>query len=251
MSRGNQRRVAPQVAKAQRMRLVSRIRKVFVLTAAAGVILYSGWWLNGAVSVTSWKIEGDPSLKQAIAEQLEAMENRDFMHTQPELLSREWKEKLPDLGAVKIMRVLPNALHVQATARVPVALWQDEKGQLQLVDREGDVYRALQRSESPDLPLLRVPKDALSASHRLLGALAKQDVQTITTLSEIRAGSDHWKVYFSKGVLWKLSFGKEQESLVQLSALLKQPRWRNRDWQIDARQQRRWYVRPARYGGVI
>ncbi len=251
MSRGNQRRADPQVVKAQRTTLVKRIRKVFVLTATTGVILYAGWWLNGAMSVTSWKIEGNPSLKQAIAEQLEAMESRDFIHTRPELLSREWMGALPDLGEVQIMRVLPNALHIRATARVPIALWQDEKGRLQLVDRKGAVYRALQRTEAPDLPLLRVPESTLSSSYQLLGMLAKQNMKMITGLSEVRAEGDYWKVHFSKGVSWKLPFGKERESLVQISTLLKQPRWRNRSWQVDARQQTRWYIRPAKYGGVI
>ncbi|ATX82684.1 Cell division septal protein FtsQ [Mariprofundus ferrinatatus] len=250
-SRSNHRRVDPELMKARRMRLISRIGKMFLFAGLTTATLATGWWLNGQMSVTSWKIEGEMELKRAIAEQLEAMENRDFLHTRPDLLRATWMQQQPDLAAVEITRVLPDALHIRAIKRVPVALWQDEKGELQLIDEKGSAYRALRRGESPDLPLLRVARDELNGAHKLLGLLAKHESSTLTSLSEIRAGSTFWQIYFSKGVTWKLPFGEERGSLAQLSTLLQQPRWRNRNWQIDARLQTRWYIRPARYGGVI
>lgn len=250
-ARGNQRRVDPELVKARRKQLLAAVGKGAALLGLVGCTLLGGWWLNGAMSVTHWKIEGEPQLRQAIADSLEAMENRDFLHTRPDLLSEAWMQKAPDLAAVEITRVLPDALHIRAIARVPVALWQDEKNELQLLDDRGNAYRALHRGESPDLPLLRVARDQLPAARQLLVELGGQELLSLSQLSEVRAASGYWQLYFSKGVAWKLAFGEERSSIARLSALLKQPRWRNRNWQVDARLQSRWYIRPAKYGGVI
>ena len=250
-SRSNHRRIAPEVVKANRMRVVGRVSKAFALVALTATTLFTGWWLNGAMTVVNWQIEGETALKQAIAEQLEAMEVRDFMHTRPDQLRESWMKSMPDMAAVQITRQLPDSLKIKAVARVPVALWQDEKSQLHLFDNRGNAYRTLRRGESPDLPLLRVSREQLGEVYRLLELLRSQDVVTASALSEIRAGSRFWQIYFSKGVAWKLPFGQEQSSIAQLSTILKQPRWRNRNWQIDARLQTRWFIRPAKYGGVI
>jgi len=247
----NQRRIDPEVVKASRMRLLGRLARAFTLAGLIGATLFTGWWLNGVMTVENWKIEGDAQLKQAIAEQLEAMENRDFMSTRPDMLSEAWMKRQPDLASVQITRVLPDSLHIRAVARVPAALWQDEKNELQLFDDEGNAYRTLRRGESPDLPLLRVSREQLKPAHQLLELLRSQDTGAIPVLSEIRAGNRYWQIYFSKGVTWKLPFGDERGSIAQLSTLIKQPRWSNRNWKIDARQQARWFIRPAKYGGVI
>lgn len=251
MSRINHRRIDPEVVKARRMRTAGRLGKMFALIALIGSTLFAGWWLNGAMSVAKWQIEGDSQLKVAIDEQLQAMDKRDFVSTRPEALGELWMQRLPDMDSVQISRVLPDALHIRAVARVPAALWQDEKSQLQLFDNKGNAYRVLHRGESPDLPLLRVSRAQLPQAHQLLELLRRQDITDIAELSEIRAASRYWQIYFSKGVTWKLPFGQEQSAMAQLSDLLKQPRWSNRYWQIDARLQTRWFVRPAKYGGVI
>ena len=251
MSRSNHRRADPEVVKAKRMRTAGRLGKMFALTALIGTTLFTGWWLNGVMTVAKWQIEGDADLKLAIAEQLEAMPKRDFINTRPDALGVLWMQRLPDMDSVQISRVLPDALHIRAVARVPAALWQDEKSQLQLFDDKGNAYRALQRGESPDLPLLRVAREQLPQTHALLQLLRRQDMINISALSEIKAANRYWQIYFSKGVTWKIPFGQEQSAMTQLSTLLKQPRWSNRYWQIDARLQTRWFIRPAKYGGVI
>lgn len=250
-SRSNHRRIDPEVIKAKRMRHVARIGKVFAIAALAGSTVFAAWWLNSAMTVTHWQIEGDVQLKHAIEDQLQTMENRDFLHTRPDILGAAWMKQMPDMDSVQISRLLPDSLKIRAVARVPAALWQDEKSALQLFDNKGNVYRSLHRGESPDLPLLRVSRDQLAEAHQLLNLLQNQDVMSISSLSEIRAGSRYWQIYFSKGVTWKLPFGQERESIAQLSTLLKQPRWSKRNWQIDARLQTRWFIRPAKYGGVI
>lgn len=251
MSRSNHRRADPNVVKAKRMRRVSHLGKMIALVALIGATLFGGWWLNGAMAVATWQIEGDAALKLALVEQLEAMPKRDFINTRPDALAEIWMQRLPDMDSVQISRVLPDALHIRAVARVPAALWLDEKSQLQLFDDKGNAYRLLQRGESPDLPLLRVAREQLPQAHALLQLLHRQDLINIAALSEIRAANRYWQIYFSKGVAWKIPFGQEQDAMTQLSSLLKQPRWSNRNWRVDARLQTRWFIRPAKYGGVI
>lgn len=251
MSRGNQRRTDPGVVKAQRMRRLAAVGKLIMLVALVAGTGFSGWWMNRAMTVERWQIEGDTALKQAIDRQLSAMKNRDFLSTRPEQLRQTWMQQMPDMASVQITRKLPDALQIRVVARVPAALWQDEKNRLQLFDDQGNLYRPLRRGESPDLPLLRVSRDQLADAYKLLGMLNHQDVISVAALSEIKASSRSWQIYFSKGVTWKLPFGAEQAAITELSGLLKQPRWSNRNWRIDARLQTRWFIRPAKYGGVI
>ena len=251
MSRGNQRRTDPNVLKAKRMQRIASIGKLFMLLALVGGTLFSGWWMNRAMSVEKWQIEGDAQLKRAIDERLQEMKNRDFLSTRPETLRQIWMQQLPDMASVQITRQLPDTLQIRLLARVPAALWQDEKGQLQLFDDQGNVYRTLRRGESPDLPLLRITRDQLPGAYQLLAVLNNQNVVNVANLSEIRASSRSWQIYFSKGVIWKLPVGDEQAAVTKLAGLLTQPRWSNRNWRVDARLQTRWFIRPAKYGGVI
>jgi len=99
--------------------------------------------------------------------------------------------------------------------------------------------------------LLRVARDQLAHTHRLMQLIRAQQIVAPQLLSEIQMGDGYWKVYFSKGVAWKLPFGEEQVAITRISKLMKQPRWANRGWRIDARMESRWFIRPARHGGVI
>ncbi|GAV19528.1 cell division protein FtsQ [Mariprofundus micogutta] len=249
--RNNQRRTDPAKQNARRMLNLKRLGEVFAMIAIAGAGLTTGWWMNDKMSVTQWQVEGEPVLQQAIRSKLEAMPVKDFISTRPDMLSAQWLNEMPDLARVDVSRVLPNSLHVRAHARVPVALWQNAKSQLFLFDESGLAYRMLNKGESPDLPLLRVDEQQLAAAHQLLAALQQQDVMSLNSISEVRAGSSYWQVYFSKGVTWTLPFGAESTAIKQLASLLKQPRWTNRNWQVDARSSDRWFIRPAKHGGVI
>ncbi|OIO73869.1 MAG: hypothetical protein AUJ57_03595 [Zetaproteobacteria bacterium CG1_02_53_45] len=249
--RNNQRRTDPALQKAGRMQLMKHVGKLVALVVLVGATGTGGWWMNQRMSVTQWQIEGEPALKQAISDRLEAMPVKDYINTRPDKLSEQWLQEMPDLARVDVSRVLPDTLHVRTYARVPVALWQNDKSQLYLFDENGIAYRILKKGESPDLPLLRIAQEHMNDAHRLLQMLQQQDVLDMDSLSEVRAGSTYWQVYFSKGVTWTLPFGEEKAAIKQLASLLKQPRWSNRNWQVDARSSDRWFVRPARHGGVI
>lgn len=251
MSRANQRRIDPAIQKEARQRSLKRIGRILALGVMAGVMTTSAVWLNQKWSVESWEIKGDALLKSAIEAQLQAMPNRDFLSTRPDFLREQWLQRIPDLADVRITRILPDRLRIQADARVPVALWQDGQSRLHLFDSHGNVYRLLKKGESPDLPLLRIPEDKLDAARAMMVALEQSEVQKQSDLSEIRAGSRHWKIYFSRGVKWLIPQGDEGPMIERIKSLLQQPRWRHRFWRVDARLASRWFIRPAGHGGVI
>jgi len=249
--RNNQRRSDPVVKQADRMRLLKYMGQISAGVVIVAAVLLAGWWMNEKMSVTQWQVEGEPAMKQAISQKLEMMAVKDFISTRPDMLSEQWLSELPDLARVEVSRVLPNSLKIRAHPRVPVALWQNEKSQLYLFDEKGDAYRQLKKGESPDLPLLRIDEKHLLAAGQLLHLLKAQQVMALNELSEIRVGSQYWQIYFSKGVTWTLPFGEEAAAIKYLTRLLEQPRWSGRSWRVDARSSDRWFIRPARHGGVI
>jgi len=251
MSRVNQHRIDPAVQKEARRRSLKRIGRILVFGMLVSVMATSAIWLNQKWSIGSWEIRADAPLKTAIKAQLEAMPNRDFLSTRPDFLRELWLQRIPDLADVHITRILPDKLRIQADARVPVALWQDGQSRLHLFDRHGNVYRLLKKGESPDLPLLRIPEEQLGAARKMMVALARHDVQKLSELSEIRAGSRHWQIYFSRGATWLIPQGNEGSMMKRINSLLNQSRWRNRYWRVDARLASRWFIRPAGHGGVI
>ena len=248
---GNQRRVDPAVQQRTRRESLLRIGRMLLLTLCVGASVAGMLWLNQAWRVQHWEIKAEAPIKQAIEAELQAMQNKDFLHTRPELLRQQWLARIPDMAAVRISRVLPDALYIQADARVPMALWQDEQNRLHLFDDQGTVYRLLRQGESPDLPLLRVSERQLVAVQQMLSALALHDEQRLPALSEIRASSRHWKLYFSHGARWLVPKGNEAAVIDRIKAILQQPRWRQRHWRVDARLASRWFIRPAGHGGII
>jgi len=251
MSQSNRRRIKPEKIQAAHLRFRRRLARVCMYSLMLAAVLSAGWWLNQSMSVRQWEIDADPILKQAIHEQLEAMPSKDFLHTQPFLLRQQWLANIPDMEEVQISRILPDALHIQAQPRVPVALWQDENNDIHLLDDHARVYRRLRKGESPDLPLLRIEAGNLASAFRLLLSLQQYVAVKMTDLSEIRSSGEDWQLFFSGGESWLLPQGAEAAVIRRLASLLKQPRWQHRNWRIDARAQSRWFIRPVRHGGII
>jgi len=250
-SRTNQRRIDPVAQKQARSRSLKRLGRIVMLGMMMAVTGSGAVWLNRQWSVTQWDIKAEAPIRAAIAAQLQSMPTRDFLSTRPELLRRQWLQRIPDLAAVQITRILPHRLAIQAVARVPAALWQDEQGQLHLFDAQGHAYRLLRKGESPDLPLLRIPASQLSSARSMLVALAQHDAAQLSALSEIRGGGSYWQVYFNRGETWLMPVGHEAAVIHHITALLKRPRWSGRHWRVDARLASRWFLRPAGHGGVI
>jgi len=248
MSRANQRRIDPAIRKQARQRSLKRMGRVIVFALMMAVSGGSAIWLNQKWSVQHWQIKAQAPLKGYIEAQLKHMPSRDFLSTRPDVLRQQWMNRIPDLAAVRITRILPDRLQIEAEARVPTALWQDEQSRLHLFDAQGHAYRLLRKGESPDLPLLRVAEEQLPAMQNMLQTLSPQ---ALTALSEVRAGNGHWQMYFAHGESWLIAQRDANKSIVHITSLLKQPRWKNRHWRVDARLASRWFIRPAGRGGVI
>ncbi len=251
MSRSNQRRTNPELNKQSRQRNFKRIGRMLMFAVMLAFTLSSTLWLNERWSTKHWDIVADAGIKSAIEAQLAAMPAKDFISMQPDLLRRQWLANIPDLEAVRITRILPDQMRIEADARVPTALWQDEQGQLHLFDELGVAYRLLNKGESPDLPLLRVNQDELADVKQMLDAIAQQGDNKLASLSEIRTANQHWQIYFSRGVSWLIPQSNEVNVINHINNFMQQPRWSKRYWRIDARLQSRWFVRPAGHGGVI
>jgi len=251
MSRSNQRRIDPAMKQQSQRRSLQRMGRTLMLLALVAITVSSALWLNQKWSTTHWEISANAPIKTAIEAQLAAMPNKDFINMRPDHLRQQWLQNIPDLEAVRITRILPDHLHIEADARIPTALWQDEQGQLHLFDEHGVAYRQLNQGESPDLPLLRVNRDQLPQVQAMMIALGKQDTQRLVDLSEIRAANQYWKIYFSRGAAWFIPQRHEVNVIAHINTLVQKARWRNRHWSVDARLQSRWFIRPAGHGGVI
>jgi len=251
MSRSNQRRIDPVKKKQAQHRSVKRIGNMLMFSMLIAASISSAFWLNQQWSTKHWDIVANPAIKTAIEAQLAAMPNKDFISMRPDHLRQQWLQDIPDIKAIVISRTLPDHLYIQAKARVATALWQNGQGQLYLFDSQGIPYRPLQQGESPDLPLLRVKQAQLKQVQHILIAIAQQGAQKLNSLSEIRATNQHWQIYFSSGVSWMIPQHNEVNVIHTIHTFMQQPRWRNRQWRVDARLPSRWFIRPAGQGGVI
>jgi len=251
MSRRNQHRVSAEERRTSRRHIWRRMRLIMLAMLLIGGSSTGLWWLNGALAVTTWSITGGAQLKAAIEKKLADMPVKSYLHTRPAALHDAWLASIPDMAEVQINRILPGTLLIAAKARVPIALWQDELGAIHLVDENGVAYRQLTRGESPDLPMLRIAGVELAQAHTLLTELAGLHVRNLNVLSEVRSADAAWLLYFNKGERWLIPQQRETVVFHQLDALLAQPRWRARNWRIDARTTSRWFIRPAKHGGVI
>lgn len=249
MSRSNQRRSKPEMKKESQRRSLRRMGRALSLVVVLAALGSSALWLNEKWSTRVWEVSADEPIKAAIEAQLAAMPNKDFISMRPDRLRQQWLQSIPDLEAVRISRILPDRMRIQADARVPTALWQDEQGQLHLFDELGVAYRLLSKGESPDLPLLRVNQEQLPQAKRMLDAIAHDN--KLASLSEIRASNQYWQIYFSRGVSWLIPQNNEVQVINHINRFMQQPRWHQRHWRVDARLQSRWFIRPAGQGGVI
>lgn len=256
MTRTNQRRIADEVRKERIVRIRNRIAKTGMAIMAVLLLGSSVYGLNRYFTVSEWSIALDrPThlpIEQMIGTELEQMPHLDFWHSRPALLREQLLANIPDLASVQIRRALPHALEIHATARVPVALWQQEAGKILLVDAHGHAYRQLDTHEDADLPVLRMSREHLAAAGRSLQRMQQSMPRFFAEVSEVFATGHDWKFNFSRGQQWLVSAEEmERNPFSSLSALFDKPRWQAGQWRIDMRIENRWFLRPARQEGVI
>lgn len=232
----------------------ARLRRTgIVLLGLSGMLITAGL-ANQALSIREWQVEGaDPFLRQAIETELAAMQDMDFLHAQPARLRDRLMATLPDLADAKIIRRLPDKLHITATSRLPVALWQQGE-QPKLIDSYGQAYISQRKNSVWDLPILRSEQQQLPAAGRLLAELQELGSKRYNTLSECRfLAPNSWVLYFNQGQRWLLPAGDAAgQRLRILLPMLKQAQWKGRAWRVDTRMHTRWFFRRANgQGGAV
>ncbi len=245
---GNARRSKPVVKPVRKpMRWVKPMLQGIGVSAAVVLAGFGMWKLNEKLSISYWDIEAASHIQPQIEAYLAKQQDLDFWHTRADILHDELLVEVPDIQALEVQRILPDGLLVKAKARTPMALWKDEQNQqVMLVDEHGVVYRALERGEASDLPLLRVQADELFHATQLLLALNKYDVRKLMQLSEVVVADSGWHLNFSKGEQWKINPNNLEQHVTQIINVLGLPRWAKGHWRIDARISERWFIRPAK-----
>ncbi|RMH60493.1 MAG: hypothetical protein D6678_05670 [Zetaproteobacteria bacterium] len=249
MTRANRKR-GRQRARFTPLRAV--VRRIAAPALTVGALLAGGWWLNGALEVQVWQVEGDASVRamtEAAMQRLLGGRN-DLWHTWPSRVRSALLAEVPDLADAQVSRRLDGVLRVRAIARKPVVLWSRDDA-VWLVDGQGTPYRPLRKGEWPDLPLLRMDQDQLTHAIGLLAAIQRLMASRMARISEVHHLPHGWKLILSHGEMWLLPEQDWRDRLPRLAEVLRQPRWRQRYFRIDARDDRRWYLRLARQQGVI
>lgn len=251
-SRMNRRRSPERTPLNLRRMLRGLLRGVAAIGICA-LFVGTGWWLNRALTVTNWQINGVPEgMEAAIDRQLDAMRPLDLVHAWPASLRRRLLDSLPDLAEVNISRHLPDSLQINASLRMPVALWRDADGVVQLVDGEGKAYRPLKAGDALDLPLLRVSREDVDRSVALLLRLKQVDESRYAALSEWIDEPDGWRLNFDQGRCWLLPRGPvAAKRIAQVDALMQQARWQDGGWRVDVRAPTRWFIRKSKPGGMV
>ncbi|MES2728541.1 MAG: cell division protein FtsQ/DivIB [Pseudomonadota bacterium] len=105
--------------------------------------------------------------------------------------------------SVRVTRKLPNALQISLEERVPVALWRQKSGRIQVVDREGVIVSPIVTPAFKNL-LLVSGDDAAANLAPLLNAL--QDAPQILKRTDQAhwAGGRRWDLTLKNGVVIKL-----------------------------------------------
>jgi len=257
MSRVNRRRAPARKAVSKKFvtgkALMHGLLRTVAMSGIAAVLLAAGWWLNQALSVQSWQIRGVPEpLEVAIDKQLGGMQPLDLVHAWPSALQGRLLDSLPDLAEVNIARKLPDRLVISASMRMPVALWRDKDGVVQLVDGKGIAYRPLRPGEGQDLPLLRVAAENVAESVMLMLRLKQMDDARYASLSEWIGEPDGWRLNFDRGRCWLLPRGElAAPRMTRVLALMRDSRWKNGNWRVDVRASTRWFIRKSKPGGMV
>ncbi|MDQ7001204.1 MAG: hypothetical protein Q9N02_00765, partial [Ghiorsea sp.] len=118
-----------------------------VIVIASSVVVLTGFiamQFNQKMTVTSWKIDAPKHIEEAIAAYFKHQKNLDFWHTRASQVKEDLMLSIPDIQHIEVSRVLPDGLLIKATARQPIALWEnitEEVGkEVMLVDERGVAY---------------------------------------------------------------------------------------------------------------
>lgn len=226
------------------------MRTIAVVFSAVAVVGFSAVKLNQEMTVTHWQIDSPEHIKKPIALYFANKENFDFWHTRAAVVQGDLRAQITDIQRIEVSRILPDGLLIKATARQPIALWENVAAKankvVMLVDELGVAYRPILRGEQLDLPLFRLDASRLKTATAVLHHLSVNMPQRAQALSEVIVERQAWRLNFARGEQWQLNQESLQDDLPKVLSILSQPRWARGHWRMDARIPERWFIRPAK-----
>lgn len=228
------------------------MKRIYALSLGAALLIFGVLLLNAACNFDDIRVESpDARLASQVRAYIDSMPQRDLWRTMPFLLSKNLLAAIPDLQEVQLDRRLPNRLIIKAKPKRPLALWQDERGKVFLVSDLGEAYRPMLPGENLDLPVIRAERKRLKEASELIRLLHHLDSYWARSLSECLQG-EGWELKFDQGRKWLLPFGERGIThMRRLVSGIQRHGWRDEPWRIDARDNKRWFMRQANIGGVI
>ncbi len=251
MARTNRRRLTETVMLARKKRLQWASMRLTVALLMVMVMVTAKWLIGQRFEQVQWRVEAPALLKKHIEESMQNMQASGLWGARPAAVRDYLRQQVRDIDQLEVSRTLPGSLRIVATARQFTALWESPEGLVMLVDAEGRPFRSLERGEQVDLPFLRVDRAHLKAAVALIKGMQATQAPWLAALSEVFADLDGWRLNLSAGQQWLIPFGEESLQYVKnITELLQQEGWNRGIWRIDARQARRWFIRPAASQGV-
>jgi len=247
---GNVRRKKKVAPVKRRMTWLKPLQVVLVMSGVVAALGFSAVQLNQKMTVTHWQIDSPEQIKKPIASYFEHKNKLDFWHTRAAVIQRDLTASIPDIQRIEVSRILPDGLLIKATARKPIALWENISAKadkkVMLVDEQGVAYRPILRGENLDLPLFRLQPNNLKTAAAVLHHLNTNMPERVQALSEVIVEQQDWRLNFAHGEQWLLNQANLQDDLPKVLNILSQPRWARRHWRMDARIPERWFIRPAK-----
>ena len=247
---GNVRRKKKVQPVKRRMAWLKPMQSIAIALAVVAVIGFGLLKLNQQMTVTHWEINAPDHIKKPIAQYFSEKAAFDFWHTRAAVVQGDLKAKISDIQHIEVSRILPDGLLIKATARQPIALWENVSAEIgkkvMLVDELGVAYRPIRRGEYLDLPLLRLETHSLKTAVAVLHRLNVNMPKRAQTLSEVIVERQAWRLNFARGEQWQLNQKSLQDDLPKVLSILNQPRWVRGHWRMDARIPERWFIRPAK-----
>jgi len=247
---GNVRRKKKVKPVKRQMHWFKPLQVILVISGVVTVVGFSAVKLNQEMTVVHWKIDSPEHIKKPITLYFEHKEKLDFWHTRAAVIQADLTALIPDIQRIEVSRVLPDGLLIKASARKPIALWENVSAKadkkVMLVDEQGVAYRPILRGENLDLPLFRLQPNHLKVATAVLHHLQVNMPERVQALSEVIVERQAWRLNFAHGEQWLLNQTSLQDDLPKVLNILSQPRWAKRHWRMDARIPERWFIRPAK-----
>lgn len=155
-----------------------------------------------------------------------------------EIMKLEW------VNDVIIERHIPSTLHVRIKEKVPVAVWQN-KGELALIDKEGEVISRSFILDFPGLPLVVGERANLNFVD-IYEVLSSEKPFDTKLSSIISVNGRRWNIRLDNGVEIMLPENKPEKALLYLAKLHKKNKILERKLKyIDMRIEDRVFIKTA------